>query len=193
MLRGDEEGVGTYSEDLLTILAVRQMAHLKRYLMCVGLGTESRISEFDFLKNWNGIARLGGYLGCVGWNAETHSVQQYVRAVNACHPTNTTINTAIAATLEGHHGSYCPPPLYARGLRDADMKLQPLTTLCWFFGLEAVLGYRLFLDECEGAVSMDDLCSRFEEARVKAKIVDGKSAKYLGTRPYKMMFGFDMT
>jgi hypothetical protein len=112
--------------------------------------------------------------------------------VKACHPTNTTINSVISATIEGHYGAFCPLQLNARGLRDMDMKLQPLTTLCWFFDLEAVLSYRLFLDECQGAVSQDDLCNRFEEARIKAKIVDGKSAKYLGTRVYKEMFPFGM-
>jgi hypothetical protein len=35
----------------MSILAVRQLRHVERYVMCVGLGTESGISEFDFLKN----------------------------------------------------------------------------------------------------------------------------------------------
>jgi hypothetical protein len=66
------------------------------------------------------------------------------------------------------------------------MKLQPLTTLCFFFKYEAVERYRLFLDECEGAVSQDDLETRFHDARSKAGLFKGK--KYTGTRPYKSMF-----
>ncbi len=37
--KGDEERVGTFSEDLMSFLAVRRLQGVKRYVMCVGLGT----------------------------------------------------------------------------------------------------------------------------------------------------------
>jgi hypothetical protein len=50
VLRGDEEGIGTYGEDLLSILAVKKLLDTRgkaatglpidAYVMCVGLGTE---------------------------------------------------------------------------------------------------------------------------------------------------------
>lgn len=106
ILRGDEHGTGTYEEDLLSVLAVRSLGArvAEKYLMCVGLGTEAGISEYDFLENWNGIQKEQGYLACVGWTQHMRGVREYIAAVNACHPTNTTINTVIAASVEGHFG-----------------------------------------------------------------------------------------
>lgn len=130
--RGDEEGVGTFGEDLMSILAVRRLQGVSRHVMCVGLGTEAGISEFDFLQNWNELAKvwfwawlffclppvvvaqLGGFEGSVAWHKEMPSVKeveesllfvccslfsfdaketQYLAALAACHPTNTTINS----------------------------------------------------------------------------------------------------
>jgi hypothetical protein len=68
----------------------------------------------------------------------------------------------------------------------AFLKKKPLTTLAFFFAYEAVEKYRLFLDECEKAVSQDDLDVIFHRAREKAGITSGKN--YTGTRKYKSMF-----
>ncbi len=114
------------------------------------------------------------------------SVKDYLDALQACHPTNTTVNSAIAASIEQHFGQFCPPHLYSRGLRDFDMKLQPLTTFCFFFSYEAVEKHRLFLDECEPAISQDDLENRFHVAR--EIFFKGSAHTYIGPRKYKQMF-----
>lgn len=106
----------------MSILAVRRLK-VARYIMCVGLATESGINEHDFLENWNEIAKRGGFLGSVAFHKDLQSVQEYLKALQACHPTNTTVNSAIAASIELHFGQHCPPHLKSRGLRDCDMHL----------------------------------------------------------------------
>jgi len=98
MLKGDEQGLGTFAEDLLSIVAVKNTKNVRnKYLMCVGLSTEGNISEYDFLENWASIQTNGGFLGAVSWQKEMPSVQQYINAISNSVPTNTTINSQFVA------------------------------------------------------------------------------------------------
>lgn len=67
------------------------------------------------------------------------------------------------------------------------MRLQPLTALCWFFDFEAVCRYRQHLDACAGAISLDDLAKRWEEAREALGLID-QHGVYKGKRRYRSMF-----
>jgi hypothetical protein len=50
VLKGDESGLGTYGEDLLSFLAIKNLKVKHKFIMCIGLSTEARIGEEDFLK-----------------------------------------------------------------------------------------------------------------------------------------------
>lgn len=189
VLLGDEEGVGTYEEDLLSMLACREALKedkILSFLVCVGLSTEAFVKNEDFFRNWSSLLMQGACLGCVGWNVHhSFSVAQYVACVQSCNATNTTINSAIVASIQGHHGQYCPPCLYARGLRDHDMQLTPLTTLAWTFDFQSVMRYRMFVEPCSKAQSLDELRKIFEKERIKAGWVEELTGKYIGPRKYR--------
>lgn len=46
LLKHDEQGLGTFGEDLMSIFAARQCNVPNKYLLTVGLGTEGGISEY---------------------------------------------------------------------------------------------------------------------------------------------------
>jgi len=168
LLKNDEEGLGTYSEDLLSICAVKNVLNVPhKYLTCVGLGTEGGISEYDFLRNWAELTKLGGYLGSVGWAPEMYSVKQYLDAMSKSVPTNSSINGQIVCAVEGHFGHYCPTYLKARGLSGNDLYINPLMSLSWFFDLGKVCEYRLFISDLEKAKSRNDLETIMQSARKK--------------------------
>jgi len=188
VLKNDEEGMGTYSEDLLSICAVKQLPDLKyKYLTCVGLGTEGGISEYDFLENWSAITTMGGYLGSIGWTPNMNCVKQYLDAMSKCVPTNSSINGQIVCAVEGHHGHYCPPCLAARGLHSSDLYINPMMGMSWFFDLNIVIQYRLFIHELEKSTSRSNLETRMSACRQAAKI-ELPNGKYIGKRKSILMF-----
>ena len=188
VLKGDEEQLGTFAEDLLSLLAVqRQEAVPRTFLMCVGLGTEGGVSEYDFFENLAAIQRQGGFLGSVGWQSSQFGVRQYLDAIARSVPTNTTINQQIVAALEGMHGQQLTPALRERGVTEDDLYINPLMTLAWFFDVSAVLRYRLFMDEFACAVGVPHLRQLMKRCRVRAGLeTDG--GWYQGPRPFRQMF-----
>lgn len=152
-MKGDEECSGTFGEDLLSILALKKMNSqsnqnkaISRYLMCVGLSTEGGIGEWDFLENWNGVQKLNGYLGCVGLTDQTEGGKYYLDAFYKCVPTNTSINSQIVCSIEGHYGHHLPDYLKSRGVASKDLFVNGFMSIAWFFDFEKVCQYRMFLD-----------------------------------------------
>eukprot|EP01124_Arcella_intermedia_P034176 TRINITY_DN8424_c0_g1_i1.p1 TRINITY_DN8424_c0_g1~~TRINITY_DN8424_c0_g1_i1.p1 ORF type:complete len:350 (-),score=85.44 TRINITY_DN8424_c0_g1_i1:82-1131(-) len=186
VLRGDEQGMGTFGEDLLSIAAANLVQVKHKYLTCVGLGTEGGISEYDFLENWGAIQRDGGYLGAVGWHTSLYSVQQYLDAMSKCVPTNSTINGQIVGGLQGIYGNYLPDHLKKR-LGNRPMFVNPLMAMSWYFDLGVVVKYRKYMDLFDGATSLTNLECKMEVARVNDKVVS-KDGRYIGHRKYKAWF-----
>jgi len=188
LLKHDEQGVGTYGEDLMSIFAARDTPVPHKYLMTVGLGTEGGISEEDFLENWSKVQRMGGWLGSVGWHPEIPSVAEYISAYKSCIPTNTTINAQIVAGIEGRWKHYCPDEIRSRGLDDSSMFITGLMGHCWFWDLPTVIAYKLFLPEVEGATTLSNLQKKMEAARTKAGLLHPSNGAYCGQRRYSNLF-----
>jgi len=186
VLKGDEQGLGTFGEDLLSILAVKNTKNvLYKYLMCVGLGTEGNISEYDFLENWAGIQQKGGFLGAICWQKEMKSVQQYLDAMAHCVPTNSSINAQIVESLPGRYGKYLPDYLVSR--IHHPLLLNPLMTMSWYFDLSIVIEYRKYLDAFNNATSLTNIHSLMEVQRLNDKVTH-PDGRYLGTKKYKSWF-----
>src|SRR5690606_13122155 len=98
-------------------------------------------------------------------------------------PTNSSINAQIVAGIEGQYGHYCPEYLKSRGVRAENLWINALMGICWFFDLNVVIKYRLFLDDLDGATSLTNLESKWEVARDKHGITNPKKG-YVGKRRY---------
>lgn len=66
LMRGDEEGAGTYLEDSVTLAAVHSAGFIKTVLACIGLGTEGvdGLSHRCMIENWSSLVQTKAYLGC---------------------------------------------------------------------------------------------------------------------------------
>ena len=106
------------------------------------------------------MKRAGGFLGGFDLLPEMPGAQAYKRAVYDCVPTNTSINTQILSSLEGNYGATCPEVIKSRGVRDYDCWMQPLMAHVYFFGLQQLCEYKLFLPELRKAQNMDELRSK---------------------------------
>jgi hypothetical protein len=182
LVMGDEEGLGTYAEDMLSMIASTQVG-LPTYLQCVGLGTEAGISVDDFLVNLARHRKNNAYLGCFDWLRSDESVALYLDAISCSIPQNSSIHSLIAAAITGEFGDRCPESLKKRGFDDGDVLVHPFMTLAFWFDARSVLSGRLFVPECSMATSLRDLDLRFDLSRKSHKLLDD-SGSYIGKRPY---------
>jgi len=189
ILKGDEEGLGTFGEDLLSILCVKSVSDkiTYKYLYCLGLGTEGGISEYDFLENLAALTKSGGFLGSCSLIKEMKEVELYFDALYSCIMTNTSINGQIVEAIKGFYGHHITPELKARGVTLQDLWIQPFMSIAWFFDLQKVIEYRLFLNDVKDAKSLADLQTKFKNARINHKISNAKTG-YTGKRRCKLMF-----
>lgn len=179
---GDEEGLGTYAEDFLTLLASIK-SDLPVYLQCIGLGTEAGIAIDDFLVNLSIHRKNDAYLGCFDWMKSDFGVSLYLDAVASCIPENSSIHSLLSAAIAGKYGAICPTPLKKRGLDDGEVLIHPMMTLAFWFDARRIMSGRMFVDECSAALSLRDLDLRFDEARRRIGLIDSEGV-YRGKRPF---------
>jgi len=179
---GDEEGLGTYAEDFLTLLASIK-SDLPVYLQCIGLGTEAGIAIDDFWVNLSIHRKNDAYLGCFDWMKSDFGVSLYLDAVASCIPENSSIHSLLSAAIAGKYGAICPTPLKKRGLDDGEVLIHPMMTLAFWFDARRIMSGRMFVDECSAALSLRDLDLRFDEARRCIGLIDSEGV-YVGKRPF---------
>jgi len=66
LMRGDESGLGTPKEDMMTIGAVRGLKNVqKKFLLNLGFGVDCfhGVKHCHFLENVAAISKIGGFLG----------------------------------------------------------------------------------------------------------------------------------
>lgn len=59
---------------------------------------------------------------------------------------------------------------------------------CWFWDLDKVIDYKLWLDEFEDATTRDDIKDKMRDARAKAGVINSQTGRYSGKRPYEILF-----
>jgi hypothetical protein len=171
VLRGDESSLGTPSEDLASLAAVRPLAVQTKLLACVGLGAELRdgICHEQVFRRIAELARCGGYLGAAALTPQSEAGARYRDAVsfifaNQQRQRRSHVHKVIAASLEGQYGSDGP-----------HVWLSPLLPLYWFFALEPVASSNVLLDALWETMSIWDVIARIE-ARRKSLAIQERTA-----------------
>jgi hypothetical protein len=148
LLRGDEAGLGTPTEDMASLAAVAAMNVATRIVACVGFGVDAYhgVCHTNWLENVAALTSEGAFLGATALLERMPEVRLYLEAVNAadiatsCHPS--IVNGSIVSAIEGRFGDY------HRNLRTqgSTLFINPLMSLLWAFDLAAVARRNLYLD-----------------------------------------------
>jgi hypothetical protein len=161
ILRGDENSLGTPSEDLASLSAVHQLDVPTRLIACVGLGAELRdgICHEQVFDRIAELTRAGGYLGAEALVPGRPAADRYREAVqyvfeNQQHQRRSHIHKVVLQAMHGEFGSTAP-----------DVWLSPLLSLYWFFSLPVVANTHLFLDSVRDTEAIWDVSARIEGAR----------------------------
>ncbi len=168
LMRGDEIGLGTPEEDMVSLLAANAVAGVEnKYLACVGFGVDffHGVCHASFLENVAGLIREGGYLGAWAVTREMQEFQLYKEAaefVMARMPLRPSIvNTSIASAVEGQFGNYHA----TRRTQGSKLFINPLMAFYWAFRLEHVARRNLYLDQIRDTYSYGELSRAIEMFR----------------------------
>lgn len=138
---GDEEGSGTMLEDTLTLAAVKNVDIPRKFLSCVGFGTEieENLSHYLALENIANITKQGGFYGTCSLVDYMNCFKEYKSACeNAWNQPNhrkSHVQTRIVPSAEGEFGDYHIFPMEKK----MDIFVSPLTSMYWFFNAEAAI------------------------------------------------------
>ncbi len=167
LLRGDEAGLGTPSEDMASLAAVAGMGVPTRVVLCVGFGVDTYhgVCHANWLENVAALIAEGAFIGATALLERMPEVRLYLDAVNAADMTTrqrpSIVNGSIASAIQGHFGDY------HRNHRTQSSKLfiNPLMSLLWAFDLAAVARRNLYLDRLADTETIRDVHLAIESFR----------------------------
>jgi hypothetical protein len=166
LLRGDEAGLGTPSEDATSLAAVSSLASVPtKIVMCVGFGIDAfhGVCHAHWLENVAALTRAGAFLGAIALRREMPEVQMYLDAVDAgdaATPTRPSIvNGSVASAVAGHFGDHHR----SDRTRSSTLFINPLMTLLWAFDLDAVARQNLYLRALADTESIWDVQTLIDE------------------------------
>jgi hypothetical protein len=148
LMRGDEVGLGTPSEDMASIAAVDGLDLPRKLLVCLGFGIDSfhGVCHAHVLEAVADLTVHGGFLGAFSLHQETSAVRRYIEATRhvfaAMAHHVSIVSSSIVSALEGRFGDYHATDRTA----GSQLWINPLMTLYWCFTLRAVAERVLYLD-----------------------------------------------
>ena len=168
LMRGDEAGLGTPEEDMVSLAAVSGLDQVPvRIVACLGFGIDAfhGVCHAHFLENVAALDAQGAFFGAMsvlGSMSEGARFREAVLHVHAKMPERQSIvNGSIVSALEGHFGDH------HRTMRTSSSKLfiNPLMCLYWSFDLAAVARRSLYLPSLEGTQTIFEVSARIEAFR----------------------------
>jgi hypothetical protein len=167
LMRGDEAGLGTPEEDMVSLAAVSGLPTPVKLVCCVGFGIDAfhGVCHAHFLENVASLTRVGGYLGAQALLPSMPEVKKYLEAVEYAARLSpgreSIVNTSLASAIEGHFGDH------QRSVRTSGSKLfiNPLMSMLWTFDLDAVAKQSLYLKDLEGTMMIYEVSARIEAFR----------------------------
>ncbi len=172
LMRGDEPGLGTPAEDMLSLAAVAQLDSVETKLVAsIGFGVDTfhGVDHWYFLEAVAALCKSGGFLGSQHLLPTTPEAQAYREAVafGTAHSTRPSIvNTSIADAIAGEYGDV------QRLARTAGSELwiNPLMAQIYGFELQAVAARSLYLDRLFDTQNFFEVLAQIEAFRHEVKI-----------------------
>jgi hypothetical protein len=159
LLRGDEAGLGTPSEDMASLAAVAGTNVPTRVVACVGFGVDTYhgVCHANWLENVAALTAEGAFLGATALLERMPEVRLYLDAVNAAEMKTqqrpSIVNGSIVSAIEGHFGDYHRNPR----TQGSKLFINPLMSLLWAFDLGAVARRSLYLDRLADTETIRDV------------------------------------
>ena len=164
---GDEPGLGTVSEDALSIVAACQAAGTKTVLACLGFGIDHfhGVSHFAYLENVASLIQSGGFLGgfsLVKGTVEADAFLDLVNYANQRQPERLSIVcNSVASALRGKFGNHQTTDRTG----GSELFINPLMIQYWAFEAQSVVEHMQFSEALKQTASFDGVCLAIEKQR----------------------------
>jgi hypothetical protein len=140
LMRGDEAGLGTPQEDVVSIAAVDLLDVPTKLLICLGFGIDAYhgVCHAQFLEAVAALIQEEGFLGAWSLTAGMPEVALYREATEAVFRVmgqhTSIVQSSILSALEGRFGDYHA----TRRTAGSSLFINPLMSLYWCFWLDPV-------------------------------------------------------
>lgn len=168
LMRGDEAGLGTPAEDMVSLAAVAGLPSVPtRLVSCLGFGIDAfhGICHAHFLENVAALDAEGAFFGAFSLLGSMPEGARFKEAVLWVHDQmperQSIVNGSIVSALEGRFGDYHR----TERTRSSKLFINPLMCLYWSFDLAAVARRSLYLPLLEGTETIFDVGVRIEAFR----------------------------
>ncbi len=150
LMRGDEAGLATPSEDMASIAAVDQLDVPRKLLACLGFGVDwyHGVCHAQALEAVAELTENGGFLGAISLTSSMPAVRKYVEACrwvrrSMREDVASIVCSSILSALEGRFGAYHS----TQRTSGNSVWINPLMTFYWCFQLRSVARRVLYLEE----------------------------------------------
>jgi len=167
LMRGDESGLGTPEEDVVSLVAAAQTEVATKLVVSVGFGIDAfhGVCHTDVLETLAALNREGAYLGALSIPRDSPEALAYTDAVahaalhTAARPS--IVNDQISAAIEGEFGDRHTSTRTA----GSELFINPLMAIYFTVGLEALVARLLYADALRGTDTMREVSLVIERAR----------------------------
>jgi hypothetical protein len=172
LMRGDEAGLGTPTEDLSSVAAVHALDVSTKLIVCIGFGVDRYhgVCHAHFLENVAALAKGGASLGVTALLAQMPEAAAYLElvefATQTARASASIVNLSIASAIEGRFGNVQRTPRTS----NSELFINPLMALAWGFELGAVARRCLYLDLIQETETAFELAARIEAFREQVEV-----------------------
>lgn len=148
LMRGDEFGLGTPSEDIASIAAVAGSGIEKQLLACIGFGIDHYhgVCHAQFLEAVAALSSRGANLGVSSVLPGTLEGDAFIEAVDFANEKTprreSIVANSIASAIEGEYGDIHRTDRTA----GSSLWINPLMPIYWAFKLDAIVERNLYLN-----------------------------------------------
>jgi hypothetical protein len=177
LMRGDEAGLGTPEEDIVSIAAVDDLDVAAKYLVCLGFGVDSfhgvcHAHAFEAIAE---LTRQGAFLGALSLVREMPAVERYLAAVEGVveamphHPS--IVCASIVSAIEGQYGNFHR----TERTQGSTLWINPIMAQYWCFRLGAVARRILYLDAVKKTRHFREVMAAIDAFRDNCPTIRGRS------------------
>ncbi len=167
LLRGDEQHLGTPTEDMTSLAAVAGLRDLEKIVASLGFGIDAYhgVCHAHVLENLAALDREGAYLGALSIPSNSHEARAYTTAVQQAQEATplspSIVNGQIAAALRGEFGDV----RFTSRTEGSELFVNPLMGVYFSVDLDALAAGVLYLPKLENTRTAFDVALAIEDYR----------------------------
>jgi len=182
LMFGNEQEVGTPTEDMTSICAVNMIKNVKqKILVNIGFGVDCfhGVCHSHYLENVCTIGQAGGFYGTFSLLNTHEEATKFQHIFEASNPDNSIVCSSVLSAVQGQFGNKHSKHTASR-TQGSKLYISPLMSMYWAFDLATVSKHVLYLDLLVDTKSHNEVHKIIHKYRIE-KFFTGM--KYTGTRP----------